>query len=92
MTGRLSTILFLAVSFAIGCAHPVGHARVSQPSHSDPDTFRLVATSGWTDSPLTLASGDAVDISATGWVRDRLPPDTADAPATAPPPGAGEET
>jgi len=80
MTGRLSTILFLAVSFAIGCAHPVGHARVSQPSHSDPDTFRLVATSGWTDSPLTLASGDAVDISATGWVRDRLPPDAADAP------------
>ena len=76
MTGRFSPFLVLFPLLAAGCALPAGHAQISQPVHSVPDAFLLDATSKWTDSPVILANGDAVDISATGWVRHRLPPGT----------------
>ena len=73
MTGRFLTFLALFASFGLGCAHPAGHAEVSQTVHADSDAVFLDATAKWTDSPFILAKGDAVDISAIGWVRDRLP-------------------
>ena len=81
MTGRFLTFLALFALFGLGCAHPAGHAEVSQTAHADRDAVFLDATAKWTDSPFILANGEAVDISAIGWVRDRLPTNAAETAA-----------